>query len=104
MRTPKGPGGEERKAHVHMLNSTLTATERTLCCLLESYQTADGVRVPPALQPFMMGIDFIPFRKTIDANGKLVPVKEAKAVVIGGGGNRGGAAATSEPAAAMSTS
>lgn len=63
MRTPKGPGGEEKKAHVHMLNSTLTATERTLCCILENYQTPDGVRVPPALQPYMMGIDFIPFRK-----------------------------------------
>lgn len=46
-----------------MLNSTLTATERTLCCILENYQTPDGVRVPPVLQPFMMGIDFIPFRK-----------------------------------------
>lgn len=38
------------------------ATERTLCCLLENYQTADGVRVPEVLQPFMMGIDFIPFK------------------------------------------
>ena len=37
------------------------ATERTLCCLLENYQTPEGVRVPEALQPFMMGIDFIPF-------------------------------------------
>jgi seryl-tRNA synthetase len=38
------------------------ATERTLCCLLENYQTPEGVRVPEALQPFMMGIDFIPFK------------------------------------------
>jgi hypothetical protein len=38
-----------------MLNSTLTATERTLCCILENYQTPDGVRVPPCLQPYMMG-------------------------------------------------
>jgi hypothetical protein len=38
-----------------MLNSTLTASERTLCCILENYQTPDGVRVPPCLQPFMMG-------------------------------------------------
>jgi hypothetical protein len=37
-------------------------TERTLCCLLENYQTADGVRVPEVLRPFMMGIDFIPFK------------------------------------------
>jgi len=57
---------------VHMLNSTLTATERTLCCVLENYQTPDGVRVPKILQPFMMGIEFIPFRKMFDAKGKLV--------------------------------
>jgi seryl-tRNA synthetase len=82
MRTPKGPGGEEKKAHVHMLNSTLTATERTLCCILENYQTPDGVRVPPVLQPFMMGIEFIPFRKTIDANGKLVPLKQPASVGV----------------------
>jgi seryl-tRNA synthetase len=47
--------------HVHMLNSTLTATSRTICCLLENSQTADGVRVPDVLQPFMGGIDFLPF-------------------------------------------
>ena len=44
MRTPKGPGGEARKEHVHMLNGTLTATERTMCCLLENYQIPTGVR------------------------------------------------------------
>ena len=47
--------------HVHMLNSTLTATSRTICCLLENYQTEDGVRIPEVLQPFMGGIDFMPF-------------------------------------------
>ena len=44
-----------------MLNSTLTATERTMCCLVENYQTPDGCRVPEVLQPFMGGIDFLPF-------------------------------------------
>eukprot|EP00494_Astrolonche_serrata_P004313 UN04325 len=29
---------EQSKQFVHMLNSTLTATERTLCCILENYQ------------------------------------------------------------------
>ncbi len=72
MRTPKNQGGEEKKLFVHMLNSTLTATERTICCILENYQTPEGVRVPPVLQPYMMGIDFIPFRKAFDAKGKLV--------------------------------
>ncbi len=46
MRTPKGAPGEANKQFVHMLNSTLTATERTLCCVLENYQTPEGVRVP----------------------------------------------------------
>jgi seryl-tRNA synthetase len=46
-----------------MLNSTLTATERTLCCILENYQKEDGVAVPKALQPFMGGIDFLPFKR-----------------------------------------
>src|ERR1700712_2466143 len=37
---------ETRKSYVHALNSTLTATERALCCVLENYQTPDGVVVP----------------------------------------------------------
>ncbi len=41
----------------------MTATERTICCLLENFQTPDGVVVPEPLRPFMLGIDFIPFRK-----------------------------------------
>ena len=34
---PQG-GSVNTKQYVHMLNSTLTATERTLCCLVENYQ------------------------------------------------------------------
>lgn len=79
MRTAKGPAGESTKAFVHMLNSTLSATERTLCCILETYQTPEGIRVPPALQPFMMGMDFLPFRKRFDAKGKLVDVEKIAA-------------------------
>jgi len=33
------------KTHVHALNSTLCATERALCCVLENYQTDEGVKV-----------------------------------------------------------
>jgi seryl-tRNA synthetase len=51
--------------YCHMLNSTLCATERALCCLVENYQTAEGVRVPRALVPFTLGIEFFPFVKTI---------------------------------------
>lgn len=55
---------EQVKQYVHMLNSTLTATERTICCILENYQREDGVEIPKALQPFMGGIDFLPFKQT----------------------------------------
>jgi hypothetical protein len=44
-----------------MLNSTLTATQRTQSCLVENHQTPEGVRIPEPLRPYMMGIDFIPF-------------------------------------------
>jgi len=43
-----------------MLNGTLTATERTLCCILENYQTETGLKVPEVLIPFV-GTDFIPY-------------------------------------------
>ncbi|KAJ1492355.1 hypothetical protein T484DRAFT_1771695 [Baffinella frigidus] len=55
--------GSNIKQYVHMLNSTLTATERTLCCLVENYQTEEGMNVPEVLQPFMGGKKFIPFVK-----------------------------------------
>ena len=32
---------QTRKVYVHMLNGTLCATERALCCLVENYQTAE---------------------------------------------------------------
>ncbi|OMO92142.1 hypothetical protein COLO4_17835 [Corchorus olitorius] len=61
---------EQTKQYVHMLNSTLTATERTLCCILENYQKEDGVEVPEVLQPYMGGKTFLPF--------KTKPAAEAK--------------------------
>ncbi len=45
-----------------MLNGTLCATERTLCCILENYQTENGLNVPEVLRPFV-GVDFIPFKE-----------------------------------------
>lgn len=68
----KGP--EAKKSYVHLLNSTLTATERTLCCILENHQTPEGFKVPEVLVPYMHGITFIPFVNTIDKKGKLVPI------------------------------
>jgi seryl-tRNA synthetase len=37
---------QSRKVYVHMLNGTLCATERALCCLVENYQTPE-VRLRP---------------------------------------------------------
>ena len=50
-----------RASYVHMLNSTLCATGRGICCVLESHQTPDGVIVPEILRPYMGGKDFLPF-------------------------------------------
>jgi len=48
-----------------MLNCTLVATERTLCCLVENYQTDNGVIVPevlrPYLAPYLDDPSFIPY-------------------------------------------
>ena len=52
---------QKEKKYVHMLNGTLVATERCMCCILENYQTENGVKVPRALVPFMGGIDFLPY-------------------------------------------
>jgi len=56
--------GEVQKGniqYVHMLNATLCATSRTICCILENYQQPDGILVPEVLQPYMGGKKFIPF-------------------------------------------
>ncbi len=60
LRTDKSKTDE--KKFVHMLNGTLCATERTLCCILENYQTETGVKVPEPLIPYV-GTDFIPYIK-----------------------------------------
>ncbi|KAL7000384.1 serine--tRNA ligase [Sarracenia purpurea var. burkii] len=61
---------EQTKQYVHLLNSTLTATERTICCILENFQREDGVEIPEVLQGFMGGKTFLPF--------PINPSKEAK--------------------------
>ena len=44
------------KEVVHTLNSTVMATERTICCILENYQNADGsVNIPKVLRQYMNG-------------------------------------------------
>ena len=40
------------------------ATERTLCCILENYQTPDGFNVPEVLRKYIPGQpEFLPFVK-----------------------------------------
>lgn len=43
----------DQTKHVHMLNATLCATTRTLCCILENYQTDEGIVIPNVLQKYM---------------------------------------------------
>ena len=59
-----------------MLNGTLCATERTLCCILENYQTDKGVIVPEPLRPFV-GTDFIPYVTQL-LPGYIKPKEEKK--------------------------
>lgn len=51
------------KEYVHMLNSTLTATSRTMCCICENFQTEKGIVVPEVLRNYIGGIDLIPYQK-----------------------------------------
>lgn len=46
-----------------MLNATLSATTRTMCCILENYQKEDGVVIPEALRPYFGNRDFLPYKK-----------------------------------------
>eukprot|EP01105_Mastigella_eilhardi_P026426 TRINITY_DN7653_c0_g1_i1.p1 TRINITY_DN7653_c0_g1~~TRINITY_DN7653_c0_g1_i1.p1 ORF type:complete len:457 (-),score=183.10 TRINITY_DN7653_c0_g1_i1:469-1839(-) len=55
--------GSKKKEYVHMLNSTLSATERTLCCLLENCQCPDGIIIPAPLRQYVGGVEKIPFTK-----------------------------------------
>ncbi|KAG5644683.1 hypothetical protein DXG03_007983 [Asterophora parasitica] len=56
---------QARKVYVHMLNGTLCATERALCCLVENYQTPEGLVIPKVLRPYMQGREFLPFVKEL---------------------------------------
>lgn len=60
--------GDIKKTYVHMLNGTLTATERALCCVVENWQTPEGLKIPPALQPYLQGRDFLPWVRELPKN------------------------------------
>ncbi|CAN3359067.1 serine--tRNA ligase, cytoplasmic [Diutina catenulata] len=60
---------QTEKKYVHCLNSTLTATQRALCCILENYQTPEGLKVPEVLRKWIPGEpEFIPFVKELPKN------------------------------------
>ena len=47
-----------------MLNATMCASTRVICCILENFQTDEGITIPEALRPFMPpGMEFIKFVK-----------------------------------------
>lgn len=69
--------GEKEKKYVHMLNSTLCACGRTICCLLENNQTPLGVNIPKVLQPYMGGMTFMPFVREMDGTPFKQPAAEA---------------------------
>lgn len=91
---------ETTKQYVHLLNSTLTATERTVCCILETYQTATGVTVPEVLRPFMMGVDFLPFVNEPPKTPASLQNKGGKAAGGGGKKDKGKKPDAAAPAAA----
>eukprot|EP01060_Flectonema_neradi_P040268 TRINITY_DN910_c1_g2_i1.p2 TRINITY_DN910_c1_g2~~TRINITY_DN910_c1_g2_i1.p2 ORF type:complete len:511 (+),score=128.26 TRINITY_DN910_c1_g2_i1:1926-3458(+) len=51
----------KHKEYVHMLNGTLCAITRTMCCIVENYQTEEGIKVPKVLQPYMGGTELLRF-------------------------------------------
>jgi seryl-tRNA synthetase len=81
---------EPRKTFAHALNSTLCATERALCCLLENFQTEEGFNVPEPLRKYLPGApEFIPFTKDLPkdstsqrAKGKADKVVKPKAAPV----------------------
>lgn len=60
---------QNEKKYVHCLNSTLAATQRALCCILENYQKEDGIVVPEVLRKYIPGApEFLPFSKELPKN------------------------------------
>jgi seryl-tRNA synthetase len=68
---------QREKKYVHMLNSTLCASTRTVCCILENYQDENGVKVPEVLVPFMGGVTYLPFTRDVKVNVQAVKMQKA---------------------------
>ena len=73
-----------QKTYTHALNSTLCATERALCCVLENYQTEEGLNVPEVLRKYIPGQpEFLPFVKELPKDSTSLKAK-GKAEMKGG--------------------
>ncbi|CAI4320192.1 ASN_HP2_G0008490.mRNA.1.CDS.1 [Saccharomyces cerevisiae] len=71
--------GNREKKYVHCLNSTLAATQRALCCILENYQTEDGLVVPEVLRKYIPGEpEFLPFVNELPKNSTSSKDKKKK--------------------------
>lgn len=72
----------EKPQYAHMLNATMCATTRVICCILENCQEEDGIRVPDAIKAWMpeQYRDKIPFVKPapIDEEEKAKEKKKKK--------------------------
>lgn len=65
--------------YVHMLNATMCAVSRTICALLENYQTEEGIALPPVLKPLLPeGLDFLKFVKSAPIEEKPEAKKQKK--------------------------
>jgi len=74
-----------QKAYVHALNSTLCATERALCCVLENYQTEDGINVPVVLRKYIPGQpEFLPYVKELPKDSTSLKAKGKAEMTKGG--------------------
>ncbi|KAI7461318.1 Serine--tRNA ligase, partial [Hortaea werneckii] len=75
-----------QKTYCHALNSTLCATERALCCVLENYQTEDGIKVPEVLRKYIPGQpDFLPYTKELPKDSTSLKAKGKAEMPKGGG-------------------
>lgn len=83
---------DSRKTYCHALNGTLCATERTLCCILENYQTEDGFEVPEVLRPFLPPgtPDIIPYTKELPKDTTSQKTKQPAPKEKAGGAPEGG--------------
>ena len=74
-----------QKTYCHALNCTLSATERTLCCVLENYQREDGVEVPEVLRKYIPGEpEFLPYVKELPKDSTSLKAKNKAADAKGG--------------------